>query len=102
MQYGCTAAETGSRMELVTGSGMVSFLISEPFESEILPERDYVKRRESVERTWSWMDVGTITLNDGKEKISLKLINKSHKDAGLIKSLKFTRVTADNEVRSNE
>ncbi|MDX9724738.1 MAG: sulfatase-like hydrolase/transferase, partial [Bacteroidales bacterium] len=92
LQYGCTPAETGSRMELITGSGVVSFMISEPFESEVLPERDYVKRSESVERTWSWMDVGTIALKEGKEKISLKLVSKSHEEAGLIKSLRFSRI----------
>jgi len=92
MQYGCTEGETGSRLVLNTGSGQVFFRISEPFESAVLPERDYVKRSESVERTWSWMDIGTVTLIEGKECISLKLISKSHEEAGLIKSLKFTRV----------
>ncbi|MBN2667097.1 MAG: hypothetical protein JXR67_11340, partial [Bacteroidales bacterium] len=92
MQYGCPERETGSRLVLNTGSGKVLFRISEPFESAVLPEKDYVKRSESVERTWSWMDIGTVTLNEGKEYISLKLINKSHEEAGLIKSLKFTRI----------
>lgn len=92
MQYGCTAGETGSQMALITSSGSVPFRMSEPFESTVLPDKDYVKRSESVERTWSWMDVGTVTLNEGKEEISLKLIKKSHEEAGLIKSLKFTRV----------
>jgi len=91
MQYGCPAGETGSLMSLINGADQVIFKISEPFESSVLPERDYVKRSESVERTWSWMDVGTIKLNEGKEEISLKLVNKSHEEAGLIKSLKFTR-----------
>ncbi len=91
MQYGCTSGETGSILSLITGAGQVLFEISEPFESVVLPERDYVKRSESVERTWSWMDVGTVILNEGKENISLKLIKKSHEEAGLIKSLKFTR-----------
>jgi arylsulfatase A len=92
MQYGCTAGETGSQMALITSSGSVPFRMSEPFESTVLPDKDYVKRSESVERTWSWMDVGTVTLNEGKEEISLKLIKKSHEEAGLIKSLKFTMV----------
>jgi len=92
MQYGCIAAETGSLLALITSSDTVFFKISESFESDVLPDRDYVKRSESVERTWSWMDVGKITLNKGKEEISLKLINKSHDEAGLIKSLKFTRI----------
>ena len=92
MQYGCTGGETGSRMVLNTGSGQVFFSINEPFESAVLPERDYVKRSESVERTWSWMDVGTIKLNEGNEYISVKLVNKSHEEAGLIKSLKFTAI----------
>jgi hypothetical protein len=38
------------------------------------------------------MDVGTVTLNEGNEEISLKLVKKSHEEAGLIKSLKFTRI----------
>lgn len=92
MQYGCTVGETGSLLSLISGSGQVFFKISEPFESAVLPDRDFVTRSESVERTWSWMDVGTITLNEGKEEISLKLVNKKHKEAGLIKSLKFTRL----------
>ena len=92
VQYGCTATETGSLLALITGSGQVFFKISEPFESAVLPDRDFVTRSESVERTWSWMDVGTITLNAGKEEIALKLINKNHEEAGLIKSLKFTRI----------
>jgi arylsulfatase A len=92
VQYGCTASETGSQLALITGSGQVFFKISEPFESAVLPDRDFVTRSESVERTWSWMDVGTITLNAGKEEIALKLINKNHEEAGLIKSLKFTRI----------
>ena len=92
VQYGCTATETGSLLSLITGSGQVFFKISEPFESAVLPDRDFVTRSESVERTWSWMDVGTITLNAGKEEIALKLINKNHEEAGLIKSLKFTRI----------
>jgi len=92
LQYGCAAEETGSLMELVTGSGVVSFTISEPFESEVLPERDYVKRSESVERTWSWMDIGTIDLVQGGERITIKLKSKSHEEAGLIKALRFTRL----------
>jgi len=92
MQYGCSSGETGSILSLITDAGQVLFKISEPFESTVLPDRDYVKRSESVERTWSWMDVGTVTLNEGKEEISLKLVKKSHKEAGLIKSLKFTRI----------
>jgi hypothetical protein len=38
------------------------------------------------------MDVGTVTLNEGKEEISLKLVKKSQREAGLIKSLKFTSI----------
>jgi len=92
LQYGCTAENTGSQMELVTGSGTLSFMISEPFESEILPERDYVKRSESVERTWSWMDIGNVELDQGREEITIKLVSRSREEAGLIKALKFTRL----------
>ncbi len=79
-------------MELITGSGTLSFLINEPFESEVLPERDYVKRSESVERTWSWMDIGNVELDQGREEITIKLVSRSREEAGLIKALKFTRL----------
>jgi arylsulfatase A len=91
MQYGCTAAETGSKMTFHARSGSVHFTIDQPFESEILPERDYVKRSESVERTWSWMEIGTITLDPGPEELVLRLDEKKNNDAGMIKSVRLVK-----------
>lgn len=92
MQYGCPASETGSRLQLTSSSGSVLFIIDEPFESEILPDRDYVKRSESVERTWDWMEIGQIRLNSGPENIILKLLDVKKNEAGLIKAVKLTRL----------
>ncbi len=50
------------------------FNIDKPFKSVILPDRDYVKRSESVERTWSWMEMGDIELKSGPEKIILSFL----------------------------
>ena len=91
MQYGCSASETGSRMAFLSGSGPVYFSIDRPFDSEILPERDYVKRSESVERTWSWMEIGTVDLEPGPEKLVIKLLEKKHSEAGLIKAIRLTK-----------
>jgi len=92
IQYGCPASETGSRFQLRSSSGSVIFSIDEPFESEILPDRDYVKRSESVERTWDWMVIGQIRLNNGPETITLKLMDVKNNEAGLIKAMRFTRL----------
>jgi len=92
LQYGCSAIETGSRFQLKSSLGSVIFTIDKPFESEILPERDYVKRSESVERTWSWIEIGDITINSGPEKIILKLLDVKNNDAGLIKAIRLTRL----------
>lgn len=92
MQYGCPASETGSRLQLTSSSGSVLFTIDEPFESEILPERDYVKRSESVERTWAWMDMGTVELSSGPEIINLKLLDLKKNSAGMIKAIRLTRM----------
>jgi arylsulfatase A len=92
IQYGCPEGETGSTFILKSGSSEMSFVINEPFDSQILPERDYVKRSESVERTWTWMSAGTIRLNAGSEKITLLLKNLKKNDAGLIKSVRLTDV----------
>ena len=91
LQYGCSSGETGSRFLLMSKAGSVLFNIEKPFESEILPEMDYVKRSESVERTWSWMNMGTIELSSGPEIINLKLLDLQNKDAGLVKAIRLTR-----------
>ncbi len=91
LQYGCPEYRTGSEFILRSGKGDCSFGMNIPFESVILPERDYVKRSESVERTWNWMTVGNIELNEGNVQIVLKLIRPASEDAGLIKAIRLTR-----------
>ncbi len=91
LQYGCSEYNTGSNFLLKSSSGFTGFSISTPFESVILPDRDYVRRTESVERTWSWMDMGTIELSSGPEIIILKLLDLQNKDAGLVKAIRLTR-----------
>jgi len=91
LQYGCPEGMTGSRFLLSSNSGEIIFTIDQPFYSEILPDRDYVKRSESVERTWSWMTVGNITLVNGPEKITLKLLGKKSPEAGLIKAIRLIK-----------
>jgi arylsulfatase A len=92
MQYGCPEGETGSKMSVTSASGSVVFTIDQPFNSEVLPDRDYVKRSESVERTWKWMDIGELTLEAGNERIVLKLISKEKNEAGIIKAIRFVRL----------
>lgn len=92
IQYGCPEGETGSSFILKTNYGTLDFSIDDPFNSVILPERDYVKRSESVERTWKWMDAGEISLSEGPEFITLKLVKKKKSEAGLIKGLRFSKI----------
>ena len=94
LKYGCKAGETGSKMLFSTVSESVPFTIDNPFESLVLPNRDYVVRSESVERTWTWMDVGVVTLKPGPEKIVIKLIEKKKDEAGLIKAIRLTRLVS--------
>jgi arylsulfatase A len=91
LQYGCPEGETGSAFVLRSGTSEVSFIMDIPFDSQILPDRDYVKRSESDERTWAWMTVGDITLANGPGRIVLKLIEKSKREAAMIKSVRFTQ-----------
>jgi arylsulfatase A-like enzyme len=92
LQYGCPAIETGSRFQFKSNLSSVIFSIEKLFESVILPDRDYVKRSESVERTWSWMEIGTIELSSGPEIIILKLLDLKKTEAGLIKAIRLTRL----------
>jgi len=92
IQYGCQASETGSKMLFYAGSEFITFSIDTPFDSEVLPERDYVKRSESYERTWSWMTVGKISLMAGPTQVILKLVDLKKDEAGLFKAIRFTRL----------
>jgi len=92
IQYGCPSEETGSKLIFSTYSTTLPFTIVTPFESVVLPERDFVKRTESVERTWSWMKVGTVTLKPGPEQFVLKLQQKKNNEAGLIKAVRLTKI----------
>jgi len=92
LQYGCPEENIGSEFFFKSNSGISTFVISNPFESVILPERDYVKRNESVERTWTWMNIGKRELVPGNEQIILKLMKPIKDDASLIKAIKFTKV----------
>ncbi len=92
LQYGCPETDTGSKFLFQSNAGSFTFGIDKAFESVILPDRDYVKRTESVERTWEWMPIGTISLKDGDEKLTLKLTNKKKNEAGLIKAIRLIKL----------
>ncbi|MBK6282273.1 MAG: arylsulfatase [Draconibacterium sp.] len=91
LRYGCPADKLGSQFKLSSNADSFDFAIDKAFNSEILPNRDYVPRSESVERTWDWMPIGTISVKKGEEKLSLKLIDKKASEAGLIKAIRLIK-----------
>jgi arylsulfatase A len=91
IQYGCPDDQVGSLFKLRSVTSEFDFIVDEPFDSQILPERDYVKRSESVERTWEWMEAGNLMLESGPETITLKLLEKKDNYAGLIKAIRFSK-----------
>jgi hypothetical protein len=93
MEYGCPASDTGSSMLFFTRSESMPFTVETPFESLILPDRDYVRRGESVERTWTWMTIGNVALESGSETVGIKLIKKMKDEAGLIKAIRLVRLS---------
>jgi hypothetical protein len=92
LQYGCPVTDTGSQFLFHSKSGSFTFKIDKPFNSEILPNRDYVPRTESVERTWDWQPIGTISLKAGEEQLVLKLQNKKATEAALIKAIRLIKI----------
>ena len=92
LQYGCSESDTGSKFIFHSNADSFSFNIRKAFDSEILPNRDYVPRSESVERTWEWTPIGTISLKAGQEKLTLKLIQKKKNEAVLIKAIRLVKI----------
>jgi len=92
LQYGCPETHTGSQFLFHSKSSSFTFKIDKSFNSEILPNRDYVPRTESVERTWDWQPIGSISLKAGKEQLVLKLQNKKNTEAALIKAIRLIKI----------
>ncbi|MBI5008745.1 MAG: hypothetical protein HZB98_03650, partial [Bacteroidia bacterium] len=91
LQYGCPEDNAGSEFILKSNTEICSFTIKDPYESVILPERDYVVRIESVERTWKWMPAGNIELKTGNEQVVLKLTNPKTGEDCLIKAIRLSK-----------
>lgn len=92
IQYGCPVSEVGSKFQVRMNSIALPFTMSKPFDSEILPNRDYVPRMESVERTWSWMDVTTVRIDSGELILGIKLLEKQNQNAGMIKAIRLIKI----------
>jgi arylsulfatase A len=92
LQYGCPETDTGSQFLFHSNTGSFIFKIDKPFNSKILPNRDYVPRTESVERTWDWLPIGNISLMAGEEQLVLKLQNKKNTEAAFIKAIWLTKI----------
>lgn len=93
IQYGCDPDKTGSRMSFFSRTGTIIFTMDKPFESRLLPERDYVKRSESVERTWSWIEIGDIRFEPGPQRLGIRLLKVKNTEACLIKAIRFRRIS---------
>jgi arylsulfatase A len=92
LQYGCPETETGSKFLFHSMASSFTFSIDKAFDSQILPNRDYVKRTESVERTWNWVPIGSISLKAGQENLTLKMLQKKKNEAGLIKAIRLIKL----------
>ncbi len=92
IKYGCPVSEIGSKFQVRMNSVTLPFWMSKPFNSEILPDRDYVPRSESVERTWSWVQIATGRVDSGKLIMGIKLIEKQNQNAGLIKAIRMVKL----------
>jgi len=95
IQYGCPAPEVGSKFQLRMNSITLPFTLSNPFDSVILPDRDYVPRTESVERTWSWMNIGSSRVGSGELIMGIKLLEKQNQNAGMIKSIRLVKLESN-------
>lgn len=92
IQYGCPASEIGSEFQVRMNYITMPFTMSKPFDSEILPDRDYVPRTESVERTWTWMDIATGQIDSGELILGIKLLEKKNLNAGMIKAIRMIKL----------
>lgn len=92
IQYGCPVSEIGSKFQIRMNSNTLPFILDVPFNSEVLPEKDWVPRSESVERTWSWMPVGSGKVESGELIFGIKLIEKQNRNAGMIKAVRLVKL----------
>jgi len=78
--YTCSEENLGSEIELRSGTEQLKTVITEPFDPPFVNvEKDRVKRQESYVKAFKPLNMGTITLKKGQQKLTLKALTLKNK-----------------------
>ncbi|MDF9800701.1 arylsulfatase A-like enzyme [Catalinimonas alkaloidigena] len=88
LKYTASTEQTGAEMQLTTPNDKVSRKINQPFTPKIISGYDRADRgQESYEQSWGSLVVGSIQLEKGEQRISLKALNIPQQNVGEIKAV---------------
>ncbi|RNC84590.1 MAG: hypothetical protein ED557_06325 [Balneola sp.] len=89
--YTIPEGSEGLELKASTNTEEVSVIISQAYDPELIPSPDRVSRGEVYEKEWTTISLGTLTLEEGTQKINLSAIPVSGKPGIELKSLMLTK-----------
>jgi len=90
LMYACPYGEEGSELELSCGENCIAFQIQEPFDLPAKDQDDRVPRVESYDKAFKSIDIGALTLPQGRGRIGLRA---SRLAGGMVCEVRALKVT---------
>lgn len=87
LRYTCPEGQTGSRIQLSTGSSALKATIQEAFDPPMLPSPDRVTRKEAYEKEWRLVELGEISVPAGVSTLRLSALSVKADEVAEIKSV---------------
>ncbi len=87
--YACPEPNADAGLRVRIGAAGVEKKVP-PFRARRIPSPDRVPRKEAYEQTWSWLPLGTLTLEAGTQRVVLEPVNSPEKLE--IKAVRFERI----------
>ena len=87
LKYSVSEEQLGSTITLAVGGEETEARVEKAFDPAIIPSPDRVPRKEAYEKNWAEMELGTLVIPEGKNKISLRAKNIKHTEVAEVKSL---------------
>ncbi len=91
IKYTCPDDAVGTQLEIRAGGDATTGTIREAHDPDPLPPRDLVSRKETYDKIWKVIPLGTLTLPEGPTRLSVHALNKPGQEVVELKSVILER-----------
>ncbi len=92
LMYACFQGDEGVQIKVSFNDNSIMASITEPFDTPEKRDSDRVKREESYEKEFTALQLGRITLDNGKGRLRLSAANKAGEEICQVRALRLSLV----------